>query len=119
MNTAERHSLAGRGPPKLVPTHVIECALTAIGGLEHGDRIGQVAAERNAYSSRLGRDGKIRGAWSEIVHLDEIGSGCLERVDQTPRLLGAPELVGLFDDPALDAEIIPRERDEEPAAEPI
>lgn len=30
----------------------------------------------------------------------------IETIDQTPRLLGAPELVGLFDDPALDAEII-------------
>jgi DNA recombination protein RmuC len=30
----------------------------------------------------------------------------LEPVDQTPRLLGAPELVGLFDDAAVDAEIV-------------
>lgn len=30
----------------------------------------------------------------------------VETIEQTPRLLGAPELVGLFDDPALDAEII-------------
>lgn len=30
----------------------------------------------------------------------------IETIDQTPRLLGAPELVGLFDDPALDAEIV-------------
>ena len=30
----------------------------------------------------------------------------LEPVDQTPRLLGAPELVGLFDDATVDAEIV-------------
>ena len=30
----------------------------------------------------------------------------LETVDQTPRLLGAPELVGLFDDASVEAEII-------------
>jgi DNA recombination protein RmuC len=39
----------------------------------------------------------------------------IETIDQTPRMLGAPELVGLFDDATLDAEIIPDERDE-PAA---
>lgn len=43
----------------------------------------------------------------------------VETIDQTPRLLGAPELIGLFDDPALDAEIIATEGDEQPAAEPI
>jgi DNA recombination protein RmuC len=42
----------------------------------------------------------------------------IETIDQTPRLLGAPELVGLFDDAALDAEIVAAER-EEPAVEPI
>ncbi len=42
----------------------------------------------------------------------------IETIDQTPRLLGAPELVGLFDDAALDAEIVPADR-EEPAVEPI
>ena len=30
----------------------------------------------------------------------------LETVDQTPRLLGAPELAGLFDDPPIEAEIV-------------
>lgn len=30
----------------------------------------------------------------------------LETVDQTPRLLGAPELVGLFDDPTVDGEVV-------------
>lgn len=39
----------------------------------------------------------------------------LEAIDQTPRMLGAPELVGLFDDEPLDGEIIPDKRDE-PAA---
>ncbi|HEY0873452.1 MAG TPA: DNA recombination protein RmuC, partial [Vicinamibacterales bacterium] len=39
----------------------------------------------------------------------------IETIDQTPRMLGAPELVGLFDDATLDAEIISDERDE-PAA---
>lgn len=38
----------------------------------------------------------------------------LETVDQTPRLLGAPELVGLFDDVAVDGEILT----EEPSTEP-
>jgi hypothetical protein len=33
----------------------------------------------------------------------------LETVDQTPRPLGAPELVGLFDDLPVDGEIIERE----------
>lgn len=42
----------------------------------------------------------------------------VETIDQTPRLLGAPELVGLFDDPALDAEII-AQSEEQAAAEPI
>jgi DNA recombination protein RmuC len=41
----------------------------------------------------------------------------IETIDQTPRLLGAPELVGLFDDATVDAEIIEeRARREEPAA---
>ena len=35
----------------------------------------------------------------------------LETVDQIPRMLGAPELVGLFDDPAVDAEVV-EDRDE-------
>ena len=39
----------------------------------------------------------------------------VETVDLTPRLLGAPELVGLFDDVPAEAEIIPDER--EPAVE--
>ncbi|HVH56053.1 MAG TPA: DNA recombination protein RmuC, partial [Vicinamibacterales bacterium] len=54
----------------------------------------------------------------------------IETIDQTPRLLGAPELVGLFDDAALDAEVLPafapaelrrdkHEEREEPAVEPI
>jgi DNA recombination protein RmuC len=43
----------------------------------------------------------------------------IETIDTTPRLLGAPELVGLFDDPALDAEVLPAERDEAAAAETI
>ena len=45
----------------------------------------------------------------------------IETIDQTPRLLGAPELVGLFDDAAVDAEIVDeRARREEPApVEPI
>jgi DNA recombination protein RmuC len=43
----------------------------------------------------------------------------VETIDQTPRLLGAPELVGLFDDPALEAEILTDERDEPAAVEPI
>lgn len=30
----------------------------------------------------------------------------LETVDQTPRLLGAPEIAGLFDDPPIEAEIL-------------
>lgn len=30
----------------------------------------------------------------------------IETIDQTPRMLGAPELVGLFDDPAVDGEIV-------------
>lgn len=30
----------------------------------------------------------------------------IETIDQTPRMLGAPELVGLFEDPAVDGEII-------------
>ena len=34
----------------------------------------------------------------------------VETIDITPRLLGAPELVGLFDEPA-DAEILPAERE--------
>jgi DNA recombination protein RmuC len=38
----------------------------------------------------------------------------LETIDQTPRLLGAPELVGLFDDVPMDGEIV----EEEPAVEP-
>jgi DNA recombination protein RmuC len=42
----------------------------------------------------------------------------IETIDTTPRPLGAPELVGLFDDPALDAEVLPPERDEA-AVEPI
>ena len=42
----------------------------------------------------------------------------VETIDQTPRLLGAPELVGLFDDPALEAEVI-AESEEQPAAESI
>jgi DNA recombination protein RmuC len=47
----------------------------------------------------------------------------VETIDQTPRLLGAPELVGLFDDApdpvdAVDAEVIGAAR-EEPAVEPI
>ena len=33
----------------------------------------------------------------------------LEPVDQAPRLLGAPELVGLFDDATVDAEIVAEE----------
>jgi DNA recombination protein RmuC len=41
----------------------------------------------------------------------------VETIDQTPRLLGAPELVGLFDDPALDAEIL-SEKEEQSAGEP-
>lgn len=45
----------------------------------------------------------------------------IETVDQTPRLLGAPELVGLFDDATVDAEVVEeQERREEPApVEPI
>jgi DNA recombination protein RmuC len=43
----------------------------------------------------------------------------IETIDQTPRLLGAPELMGLFDDPAMDAEILPAEREEPAAVEPI
>ena len=43
----------------------------------------------------------------------------VETIDQTPRLLGAPELVGLFDDPALDAEIIATEDEKQAAVEPI
>ena len=54
----------------------------------------------------------------------------IETIDQTPRLLGAPELVGLFDDAALDAEVLPafapaelrrgkHDEHEEPAVEPI
>ena len=35
----------------------------------------------------------------------------VETIDMTPRLLGAPELVGLFDDVPADAEIIPAERE--------
>jgi DNA recombination protein RmuC len=45
----------------------------------------------------------------------------VETIDQTPRLLGAPELVGLFDD-AVDAEIAGQpgaEREEPAAVEPI
>jgi DNA recombination protein RmuC len=42
----------------------------------------------------------------------------IETIDQTPRLLGAPELVGLFDDATLDAEVVTDEQNE-PAAEPI
>jgi DNA recombination protein RmuC len=42
----------------------------------------------------------------------------IETIDQTPRLLGAPELVGLFDDPAVDAEIVVAGRDEPAAVEP-
>jgi len=47
----------------------------------------------------------------------------VETIDQMPRLLGAPELVGLFDDvpdavDAVDAEVVGAER-EEPAVEPI
>ena len=38
----------------------------------------------------------------------------IETIDQTPRLLGAPELVGLFDDATLDAEVM-----EPSAVEPI
>ena len=30
----------------------------------------------------------------------------LETVDQTPRALGAPEIMGLFDDPAIDGEVV-------------
>lgn len=45
----------------------------------------------------------------------------IETVDQTPRLLGAPELVGLFDDATVDAELVEeQDRREEPApVEPI
>ncbi|HJR61499.1 MAG TPA: DNA recombination protein RmuC [Vicinamibacterales bacterium] len=46
----------------------------------------------------------------------------IETIDQTPRLLGAPELVGLFDDAAVEAEIVsaaPAARDEPAAVEPI
>ncbi len=43
----------------------------------------------------------------------------IETIDQTPRLLGAPELTGLFDDPAVDAEIIAAEREAQAAVEPI
>lgn len=44
----------------------------------------------------------------------------IETIDQTPRLLGAPELVGLFDDPALDAEIVATGDEEKQAVvEPI
>lgn len=45
----------------------------------------------------------------------------IETVDQTPRLLGAPELVGLFDDATVDAEVVEEpDRREEPApVEPI
>lgn len=45
----------------------------------------------------------------------------IETVDQTPRLLGAPELVGLFDDATVDAEVVEeQDRREEPApVEPI
>lgn len=42
----------------------------------------------------------------------------LETIDQTPRPLGAPELVGLFDDPAVDAEIVADEREEPSAVDP-
>ena len=45
----------------------------------------------------------------------------IDTVDQTPRLLGAPELVGLFDDATVDAEVVEeQDRREEPApVEPI
>ena len=33
----------------------------------------------------------------------------LEPIDHTPRPLGAPELVGLFDDDAVDGEIVVKE----------
>jgi DNA recombination protein RmuC len=39
----------------------------------------------------------------------------LETVDQTPRLLGAPELVGLFDDTSVEAEIIADVAEPDPA----
>jgi DNA recombination protein RmuC len=34
----------------------------------------------------------------------------IETIDQTPRLLGAPELVGLFDDLPIDAELVKTDR---------
>ena len=39
----------------------------------------------------------------------------LEPVDHTPRLLGAPELLGLFDDATVDAEIVAKEEGESTA----
>lgn len=41
----------------------------------------------------------------------------LETVDQTPRALGAPEIMGLFDDPPVDAEVVPSTEARVPSTE--
>jgi DNA recombination protein RmuC len=87
---AEHFENVGRSLAKSV-----QCYNAAVGTLE----------SRVLVTARRLKDKGVTG--SEEFHE-------IETVDETPRPLGAPELVGLFDDVPVDGEVI----EEEPAGEP-
>ena len=79
---------------------------------EHFENVGKSLAKSvQCYNQAVGtlesrvlvtaRRLKDKGVTTTVEEFPE-----LETVDQTPRALGAPEIVGLFDDPAVDAEIV-------------
>ena len=74
-------------------------------------------AGRYVSAERLGSDlrawlGRLK-VTERVVGFERKRIHGQETIDQTPRALGAPELVGLFDDAAVDAEIL---EDREPTA---